>query len=103
KFHGFGNDYIVLMREGTHGAPLGELATQICERNIGAGSDGIAVLERTADEDSDYFCEIVNPDGSIAGFSGNGTRCAASFLYHTGRWSEPNIKLATRTGIKNYD
>jgi diaminopimelate epimerase len=103
KFHGFGNDYIVIMREATHGAPLEQLATRICSRNTGAGSDGIAVLERSSDDDSDYFCEIVNPDGSVAGFSGNGTRCAAAFLYHSGRWVEPSVKLATRTGVKNFD
>lgn len=103
KFHGFGNDYIVMMRDGVQGASLTELAVRICERNTGAGADGIAVLERTADGESDYFCEIINPDGSIAGFSGNGTRCAAAFLYHTGRWGEPNLRLATRTGVKHFD
>jgi len=103
KFHGFGNDYIVMMLEATHDLHLGELATHICERNTGAGADGIAVLERRADGKSDYFCEIVNPDGSLAGFSGNGTRCAAAFLYHSGRWGDPTVRLATRTGVKNFD
>ena len=93
----------MMMREATFGTPLPDIARAICERNTGAGSDGIAVLERTADEDHDYFCEIVNPDGSIAGFSGNGTRCAAAFLYHSGRWDEPDLRLATRSGVKKFD
>ena len=82
KFHGFGNDYIVIERSDIPAeADLSELAMAICRRNTGAGSDGIAVLERLDDSDADYNCEIVNPDGSIAGFSGNGTRCAVAYLH----------------------
>ena len=51
---------------------------------------------------ADYFCEIVNPDGSIAGFSGNGTRCAVAYLYYKNFWSDENLKLETKSGVKNY-
>jgi diaminopimelate epimerase len=103
KFHGFGNDYIVFEKNAvTDGVDLPELARTICRRHTGAGADGIAVLERLRDEDADYFCEIVNPDGSIAGFSGNGTRCAASFLYYKRRWRDEYLRLRTRSGVKNY-
>jgi diaminopimelate epimerase len=103
KFHGFGNDYIVI--EGSRlgaKASLPELAKAICSRHTGAGSDGIAVLEKQDGERADYLCEIVNPDGSIAGFSGNGTRCAVAYLYYRKLWSQPAIRLATRSGVKNY-
>jgi diaminopimelate epimerase len=103
KFHGFGNDYIVI--EKVHvpvGTDLQELARAICHRHTGAGADGIAVLEPLHGEDADYFCEIVNPDGSIAGFSGNGTRCAVSFLYYKHLWTDKNLRLRTRSGVKNY-
>src|SRR5690606_15844514 len=43
-----------------------------------------------------------NPDGSIAGFSGNGTRCAVAYLYYKQLWSLPELKLRTRSGIKNF-
>lgn len=104
KFHGFGNDYIVIEQARVPaGTELTELAVAICNRHTGAGSDGIAVLERLdGDEDADYNCEIVNPDGSIAGFSGNGTRCAVAYLHHTGLWSEPDLRLRTRSGVKKY-
>jgi len=103
KFHGFGNDYIVIPREELSGAAsVPEFAKSICHRHTGAGSDGIAVLEKLDGADGDYFCEIVNPDGSIAGFSGNGTRCAVAWLYYAGLWSDENLRLKTRTGVKNY-
>ncbi|MGD9588942.1 MAG: diaminopimelate epimerase [Pyrinomonadaceae bacterium] len=118
KFHGFGNDYIVI--ESADLPPdtdLPGLARSICHRHTGAGADGIAVIVRTgsgsdrvlaprdpmlSDADADFFCEIVNPDGSIAGFSGNGTRCAVSYIYYMKLWSEPILRLQVRSGIKTF-
>ena len=103
KFHGFGNDYIVIERRDipSHVSVDG-LARNICHRHTGAGGDGIAVLEKLNGDRADYFCEIVNPDGSIAGFSGNGTRCAVAYLYYKKLWGEPTLRLETRSGVKNY-
>lgn len=103
KFHGFGNDYIVIERTKIpQTADLSELAKAICNRHTGVGGDGIAVLEKLDGVTADYFCEIVNPDGSIAGFSGNGTRCAVAYLHYQKIWSEPKLRLETRSGIKTY-
>lgn len=103
KFHGFGNDYIVIEREAVpKSLSLSDLALNICHRNTGVGSDGIAVIEKLAEDNADYFCEIVNPDGSVAGFSGNGTRCAVAYLYYKGLWRQPALRLETRSGLKNY-
>ena len=103
KFHGFGNDYIVIEKDRMPAVTdLPKLARAICDRHTGAGADGIAVLEELHGQDADYFCEIVNPDGSIAGFSGNGTRCAISYLYYKTLWAKRNLRLRTRSGFKNY-
>lgn len=104
KFHGFGNDYIVIERSAIPDPfALPELARAICQRNTGVGSDGIAVIDKLPDDgEADHFCEIVNPDGSIAGFSGNGTRCAVAYLYYKNLWRQPDLRLKTRSGIKNY-
>jgi len=103
KFHGFGNDYIVIEKAAIpESLSLSELAKSICDRHMGAGSDGIAVLERLDGETADYRCQIVNPDGSEASFSGNGTRCAVSYLYYKTLWSRPGLRLETLSGIKNY-
>lgn len=103
KFHGFGNDYIVMLKENVPAeVKLPSLARDICERHRGVGADGIAVLEKLDGEKADFFCEIVNPDGSFAGFSGNGTRCAVAFLYYKKLWPYPGLRLETRSGVKNY-
>ena len=104
KFHGFGNDYIVIELDTVPAdASLDDLAVAICHRNTGAGADGIAVLQRLDGTRADYYCEIVNPDGSTAGFSGNGTRCAVAYLHYKGLWDDPDLRLETRSGIKSYD
>ncbi len=105
KFHGFGNDYIVIERDAldADAGSLAPLAVEICRRNTGAGADGIAVLNKLESDEADYFCEIVNPDGSTAGFSGNGTRCAVAYLHHRGEWTDTRLRLETRSGVKNYD
>lgn len=103
KFHGFGNDYIVIEREQIPASvSLSDLAVAICHRHTGAGADGIAVLDRSGEDDADYFCEIVNPDGSVAGFSGNGTRCAVAYLHYKNLWLDSDLHLETRSGIKSY-
>ena len=103
KFHGFGNDYIVFEKnEIPEGLELPDLARAICNRHTGAGSDGIAVVHRLDGEKADFYCDIINPDGSIAGFSGNGTRCAVAYLYYRKHWSYPGLKLQMRTGVKNF-
>ncbi len=103
KFHGFGNDYIVIEQANIPAdTDVSELAIKICDRHTGAGGDGIAVVELRDGSAADHFCEIVNPDGSIAGFSGNGTRCAVAYLHYSGLWHDDNLRLETRSGVKNY-
>src|SRR5207245_921554 len=88
KFQGFGNDYIVFEAEQLANLKdLGDFARRICNRHYGAGADGIAVAQRSIVGDSDFSVRIFNPDGSEAGMSGNGTRCAASYLFFHGLWS----------------
>ncbi len=104
KFHGFGNDYIVVLNDDLSAvSDISAFTRSICHRTEGAGSDGIAVLEKLDGSDADYSCRIINPDGSEAGFSGNGTRCAVAFLYREGLWDAPKLRLQTKSGVKNYE
>ncbi len=103
KFHGFGNDYIVFEADELNDvSSIEAFAQNVCHRHTGIGGDGIAVLEKLDAAEADFACEIVNPDGSVAGFSGNGTRCAVAYLYYKNLWSDENLKLKTLSGIKNY-
>ncbi len=103
KFHGFGNDYIVFESDDLRDiSSLNEFAQKVCRRNTGVGGDGIAVLEKLENEQADYSCRIINPDGSEAGFSGNGTRCAVAYLYYKNLFACETLQLKTKSGIKNY-
>ena len=108
KFHGFGNDYIVIESKElalagiSATAELGEFARRICNHHYGAGGDGIAVVSPSEVEGADFHVRIFNPDSSEAALSGNGTRCAAAYLYYKQLWSAPELRLSTRAGIKLY-
>jgi diaminopimelate epimerase len=103
KFHGFGNDYIVIEAERLATvASLGEFARQICNRHYGAGADGIAVVSPSLEPNADFRVRIFNPDGSEAALSGNGTRCAAAYLFYQNLWEAEELRLSTRSGVKRY-
>ena len=108
KFHGFGNDYIVIQSADlaltgvSETSQLSDFARRICNRHYGAGGDGIAVVNPTEVAGADFHVRIFNPDGSEASLSGNGTRCAASYLYYKNFWSAKQLRLSTRAGIKLY-
>src|SRR6266536_1724653 len=108
KFHGFGNDYIVIESRElaltgiTATTQLGNFARRICNRHYGAGAAGIAVVSPSEDPGADFHVRIFNPDGSEASLSGNGTRCAAAYLYYKQLWAAEHLRLSTRAGVKQY-
>jgi diaminopimelate epimerase len=103
KFHGFGNDYLVFEGEQLEGVrSLNDFARRICDRHYGAGADGITVVRRSEESEADFVVRIFNVDGSEAGLSGNGTRCTVAYLYYQGLWSKDELRLRTRSGVKNY-
>jgi diaminopimelate epimerase len=103
KFHGLGNDYLVFESEQLADVTdLSDFARRICNRHYGAGSDGIAIVAQSESNDADFNVRIFNPDGSEAGLSGNGTRCAAAYLYYNQLWTGDELRLSTRTGLKRY-
>jgi diaminopimelate epimerase len=77
-----------------------ELARQMCDRNFGAGADGLMFVTRARHEDADFASRLFNADGSEAEISGNGTRCVAAYLYYAGMWKEPEVRIATAAGTK---
>lgn len=101
KTQGMGNDFLIIEVGDVAALPTAsELAREMCQRNYGAGADGIVFVTRSRQEDADFASRIFNADGSEAGVSGNGTRCAAAYLYHAGLWSEARVRIATAAGVK---
>jgi diaminopimelate epimerase len=116
KFHGYGNDYLVFeggqlgaagWRGGFERFAAGEafpdFVRRVCDRHYGAGSDGVAVVERLSEGGAaDFRLRIFNPDGGEAAMSGNGSRCAAAYLHFEGLWSGDELRFETRAGVKLY-
>lgn len=103
KLHGYGNDYIVVEAKQLDSVDeMSETVRRVCNRHYGAGADGIALVSEADKTMADFGVRIFNPDGSEAAMSGNGTRCAAAYLYYQGLWSDEELKLTTRAGVKKY-
>src|SRR5881396_1907581 len=78
KWHGLGNDYLLVERAELAFALTPERVRRLCDYHFGVGSDGI--VEVTAADGVRAEVVIWNPDGSTAELSGNGTRIAARWL-----------------------
>jgi diaminopimelate epimerase len=75
------------------------LARRICNRNSGAGADGV-VFYRIHKEFVDF--EIFNQDGSRAELSGNGMAGLATVLFHLKRFRN-RITLNTQVGRRTVE
>src|SRR5437868_3849692 len=78
KWQAAGNAYLVVERADLPLVLTPERVQRICHPDLGAGSDGILVLDPL--RCGHARVQILNPDGSEAEFSGNGSRIAAGYV-----------------------
>jgi diaminopimelate epimerase len=95
KYQALGNDYIVIEPEDQWFKPEPQTIREICDRNMGVGSDGI--LYGPIVSDAGISLRIFNPDGSEAEKSGNGLRIFAHHIYIRGIISEQTFKINLNT------
>lgn len=94
KWHGLGNDYLLVQRADL-GTPLTEeQVRRLCDYHFGVGSDG--VLEVVSADGDEAEVVIWNPDGSTAELSGNGTRIAARWLARRSGADTVRIRVGPR-------
>jgi diaminopimelate epimerase len=98
KYHGLGNDYIVIHPDLKMPVPTPEQIRRICHRNFGIGGDGI-LLGPLETEDADFCVRIFNPDGSEAEKSGNGLRIFSQYLADINLVTDQTFTIATIGGI----
>lgn len=98
KYHGLGNDYIVI-DPADAGDVLSEKQVRlICHRHYGVGSDGILFGPFAASR-GDFGLRIFNPDGSEAEKSGNGLRIFARYLWDMGLVGADPFTVDTQGGV----
>ncbi len=92
KWHGAGNDFVMIDSRGRPPVVSRALAAAMGDRHRGVGFDQLAEIRSSdvADIDLDFW----NADGSRAGACGNATRCVARYMMdQTGA-----ERLSIRTG-----
>src|SRR3989339_2248941 len=96
--HGGGNDFVLIdHRQGfIPEAEQSQFARRVCHRQLGAGADGLILVEDTPN--ADFRWRFYNADGSEAEMCGNGGRCAARFAY-IHKIAKDNISFETKAGI----
>ena len=94
KWHGLGNDYLLVERDELAAPLTAEQVKRICDYHFGVGSDGI--LEVVSADGDRAEIVIWNPDGSTAELSGNGTRIAARWLARRSGAQEVRITIGPR-------
>lgn len=78
KYHGLGNDFIVI--EGSQELLSTDEVVALCDRRRGVGADGILLVEFVAaDPEPRVAMVVLNRDGSRPQMCGNGVRCVAAY------------------------
>jgi diaminopimelate epimerase len=85
KYHGLGNDFIVLDRDREEFAV--DRVRRLCDRRRGIGADGVLVVSNARESRADAKMTLYNRDGTRPEMCGNGIRCVVRHVVEQGRAS----------------
>lgn len=97
KWHGIGNDFVIINGYDIQLNDYPKAAIEICDRHFGIGADGLVTV--LPSDKADFKMRIFNSDGSEAEMCGNVTRCVARYVYENGLTAKTQITLETLAGI----
>ncbi len=98
KWQALGNDYLIVEREALPFELTPGRIRRLCDVHVGVGSDGVLLLERSAQTRHVARLRIYNPDGSEAELSGNGAREAIMYLRRRGWTDREEFSIETAAG-----
>ena len=99
KFHGLGNDWLVVGAEGLLHS-LSKFVPAIFDRHKGIGADGLIIVMPPRNKEHAARVRFFNVDGSEAEMSGNGIRCAGAFLAELSPLRQ-SFLIETAAGLKS--
>jgi diaminopimelate epimerase len=98
KYHGTGNDFVMLEDLDDRIVLSADLVAALCDRHRGVGADG--VIRIAPSDRGDFLMDYWNADGGVAEMCGNGVRCLAKYVYDRGLTSKATLDVDTRAGVK---
>ena len=98
KYHGTGNDFVMIEDMQDAIALEAAAVSSLCDRHLGVGADG--VIRIAPADQADFFMDYYNADGEAVEMCGNGIRCLAKYVYDRGLTSSNVIDVLTRAGVK---
>jgi diaminopimelate epimerase len=97
KMHALGNDFIVVNNLALTVDKTPSTIAHLGNRHLGIGFDQALLIEPSTR--ADFFCCILNTDGSEAEQCGNGLRCVALYLKTKKLHTHPLLTIETRAGV----
>ena len=77
KYHGTGNDFIIIDNRLIHWEPMAAEVSFLCDRHFGIGADGLMLLDEK--NGFDFAMTYFNSDGNESTMCGNGARCMTAY------------------------
>ncbi len=99
KYHGLGNDFVVVDRRESGLDIDADTARALCDRRLGIGADGVLAILPDDAKDIAGRMVVHNADGSIAEMCGNGLRCVVKYLVDHGPGKPAALQVATGAGL----
>ena len=94
KYHGCGNDFIIVKEEDLKDVDLTNFIMSICNRYKGIGADGLMIDMKESIEMKFY-----NQDGRSGTMCGNGLRSFSAYLKDIKKVKEDNFDVITPAGV----
>jgi len=96
--HGCGNDYIYINCFDRDVKLSQSQIIKLSDRHTGIGGDGVVLIMHS--KVADARMRMFNLDGSEGNMCGNAIRCVAKYLYDNGIVKKEDIRIETKSGIK---
>ncbi|MCB9643721.1 MAG: diaminopimelate epimerase [Myxococcales bacterium] len=97
KYHGLGNDFVLVDDRDAARSWGPEEAQEICDRHRGIGGDGLILVQSS--EQAPLRMVIYNADGSRPEMCGNGLRCFARYVRESEMIGKDTFSVETDRGV----